>query len=76
MNTDRYLEIKNNPEADTMPLVYHYYTLKVERPMGYVLFIEAFSRWILMRGIHNLGVVVAYVMYKLDIHFKIIQGHP
>jgi len=72
MKIERYLEIRNNPNADTNEVYFFYYNLKGGKPMPPDAFFQLFWIWVLQVMGSGIMSRIQYKVFKeLDEHFKI-----
>ena len=73
MNKEEYLEIRNNPKADTLPVLYFFYQLQGGTGLPTIKhFSEAFGLWMIRHGhLPMLGQIIYYVETKLNKHFNV-----
>lgn len=72
MTKQQYLDIRDNTQADTMPVLYFFFGLRGGRPLTFGLFVETFSKWLTSRvGIYRLGSIHYKVFSELNKHFEV-----
>lgn len=73
MRREQYIHLRNNPEADVMPVYFFFYDLKLGKPLSYQHFVHAFSVWIYTMLPAGAMMRIQYNVFReLDHHFKII----
>lgn len=72
MTRDEYLAIRDNQEADNLPVLYFFFQLKGGTGIPSLAhFGEAFGVWILKQGLGKLRLVHEYVDRELNKHFNL-----
>jgi hypothetical protein len=71
MTRAEFIELRDNPLADTMELYFFYFNLKTFSLLSFSAFVYAFSMWIhSVIGVRGLAQVQYKVLSELEQHFN------
>ena len=74
MTREQYLEIRNNHDADIMPVMFYYYNRRASKEVFFDVFVKEFSRYVTEGvGVFTYHNTITKVFRELDKEFNIKQ---